>query len=293
MSLFLEDLPIWDNTGIEPDNTKKTDGWEVGEKPPAEYFNWLFNRIYKCLDEIQSKIHLAASDTGTANAYAITLTGITDWSEVVGVPIIIYAANANTGASTLQINSLTTKSMVKQGNGALAKNDILANSIITAIYDGTNVHIAPVNPIFQSLFTTGDLPYCSADGVVSRLAIDADATKLLGISGGVPAWISGYGKTTTGSYNGNASSGTSDRTITIGFTPKLVVIYWNTSEPTYVASIGFGSSGYCGLSFPDGDLSGNNSSRPAMTTNGFIIAGGNSEGQLNKTGVAYNYVAFG
>lgn len=44
-----ENLPRWDNEGIDPGETKKTDGWQKEEKPPANWFNWLFNKIYDAL----------------------------------------------------------------------------------------------------------------------------------------------------------------------------------------------------------------------------------------------------
>lgn len=56
MSNFSEQLPKWDNTGSEPNEAKKTSGWQVGEKPPAGWLNWLFNKAYACLVEIRSFI---------------------------------------------------------------------------------------------------------------------------------------------------------------------------------------------------------------------------------------------
>lgn len=48
-----EQLPKWDAVGVEPPTVLKTDGWQPGMKPSAQHMNWLFNRIYKCLEEIQ------------------------------------------------------------------------------------------------------------------------------------------------------------------------------------------------------------------------------------------------
>ncbi|MED1904940.1 hypothetical protein P4V38_03040, partial [Cytobacillus firmus] len=48
-----EQLPKWDAVGVEPPAVLKTDGWQPGMKPSAQHMNWLFNRIYKCLEEIQ------------------------------------------------------------------------------------------------------------------------------------------------------------------------------------------------------------------------------------------------
>ncbi|MFE4523941.1 hypothetical protein ACFRCQ_17845, partial [Cytobacillus firmus] len=49
-----EQLPKWDAAGVEPPAVLKTDGWQPGMKPSAQHMNWLFNRIYKCLEEIQT-----------------------------------------------------------------------------------------------------------------------------------------------------------------------------------------------------------------------------------------------
>lgn len=42
-------VPRWGDVGgalVEPTNTKKDTGWFPGEKPPAEYVNWLLNNLY-------------------------------------------------------------------------------------------------------------------------------------------------------------------------------------------------------------------------------------------------------
>lgn len=45
------DLPEWASSGyiVEPGGGKKATGWEPGELPPAEYFNWLQNLTYEWL----------------------------------------------------------------------------------------------------------------------------------------------------------------------------------------------------------------------------------------------------
>lgn len=35
----------WNQPGVEPTQAKKDEGWLPEEKPPAEYFNWFFNRM--------------------------------------------------------------------------------------------------------------------------------------------------------------------------------------------------------------------------------------------------------
>lgn len=50
---FNEQLPEWNATGVEPPASKKSEGWQPEDKPPADWFNWLFNRAYKALTEIR------------------------------------------------------------------------------------------------------------------------------------------------------------------------------------------------------------------------------------------------
>lgn len=48
--------PEWHNPGSEPPENKKVTGWEVDERPPAGWFNWLFHRIYRSLLELSAAI---------------------------------------------------------------------------------------------------------------------------------------------------------------------------------------------------------------------------------------------
>lgn len=48
--------PEWHNPGSEPPENKKVTGWEIDERPPAGWFNWLFHRIYQSLLELSAAI---------------------------------------------------------------------------------------------------------------------------------------------------------------------------------------------------------------------------------------------
>lgn len=76
------------------------------------------------------------ADTGTANTYAIAPSpAITAYA--VGQTFSFKATNANTTASTLNVNSLGTKNIFKRGSLALVANDIIAGQIVEVEYDGT------------------------------------------------------------------------------------------------------------------------------------------------------------
>ena len=84
-----------------------------------------------------------AADGGSTDAYTITLKGAHTLS--AGLEVTFKANTANTGAATLQVNSLTatalTKATASGVNTALATGDIVAGQIVKAVYDGTQFQI--------------------------------------------------------------------------------------------------------------------------------------------------------
>ena len=78
-----------------------------------------------------------AADTGVANAYAIAPSpALTQY--ITGMPFTFSAANANTGASTLNINGLGAKTIKKHGSVDLHAGDIQTGQVVTVAFDGTN-----------------------------------------------------------------------------------------------------------------------------------------------------------
>lgn len=53
---FTYKAPIWNAVGVEPDSDLQNNGFQAGYKPPAEYFNYLFNQYMNCIDELQEEI---------------------------------------------------------------------------------------------------------------------------------------------------------------------------------------------------------------------------------------------
>jgi hypothetical protein len=76
-----------------------------------------------------------AVDSGSVNAYAITLSNVTT-TYTAGLPIQFKPANTNTGASTLNVNSQGAKN-IYLNNAALTANVIQANTVVSVVYDGT------------------------------------------------------------------------------------------------------------------------------------------------------------
>ena len=81
-----------------------------------------------------------APDTGAANAYVVTLSPAPS-AYTAGMVVNFLATNANTTTSTLNVNGLGAKTLVKDVSTNLAAGDIAAGQMVTAIYDGTNFQV--------------------------------------------------------------------------------------------------------------------------------------------------------
>lgn len=165
---------------------------------------------------VQQESYISGTDTGTANAYAVTLSP----APTIGLNSIVTfkAANANTGASTIAVNGGSATAIKKQVSVALASGDVLAGQIVTLKYDGTNWQMAiPSSSGGSSPLTTkGDL--YGFDTANNRIPVGsngkvmtADSTNALGVSWQTSS--SGFTNpmTTLGDLIGAATGGTPTR----------------------------------------------------------------------------------
>lgn len=83
-----------------------------------------------------------AVDTGTANAYAVTLGDSAYTGTVAGAFFFFKPANTSNASSTMVINSGSARTL--QQNAFAITNDILANAIYLAIDNGTQIEVFPV-----------------------------------------------------------------------------------------------------------------------------------------------------
>jgi hypothetical protein len=88
---------------------------------------------------IQQQSYTYAAESGSANAYSVTLSPAP--SIVAGSKVVFKATNANTGASTLAVNGGSATAIKKNGSTALASGDIAAGQVVEVVYDGTNFQI--------------------------------------------------------------------------------------------------------------------------------------------------------
>ena len=155
---FQEKLPDWHAEGVEPPESKRNTGWEPGERPPAEYWNWQMNRTYKALEELQKKaIHkddVKASD----------------------IPIEDAAGHFTADNVEGALNELFTS--VSDGKAQIAAA-ITDKGVPTSPTDSfatmaANIEAIPVGP------DTSDATATPADILSGKTAYGAEGTKMTG-----------------------------------------------------------------------------------------------------------------
>lgn len=114
--------------------------------------------VLQTLDNSVAHIIGVIVSTGT-DAYAIT-TNADVVAYEAGQTFDVQIVNANTGAATLNVNSLGTKPIKKRVSVALDAGDLIANGIYRFSYDGTN---------FQLIGGT-DATWGSIDGTITDQA---------------------------------------------------------------------------------------------------------------------------
>lgn len=159
-----------------------------------------------------------ADDTGAADAYAVTLDPA---PANYAAPLMVFfkAVNANTGASTLNVNSLGVKAIRKNGTAVLESGDISAGAVVCVVYDGTNFQLIGTTATAQSNLTT-------------HAAVKASLSTLGHIKVGSAGSIDADGVYTPGGYKvivaTHDASVTGTQAITgVGFTPRMVKVTAN------------------------------------------------------------------
>ncbi len=121
--------------------------------------------------EIQGQAYCYAADSGVAGAYAIALSPAPA-AYAAGQRFVFRAANANSGAATLDVDSLGAMPIVHPDGQELQAGDIPANGIVEVVYDGTDFVF--VSRPARAGMTRGDIAGLELSNSATDAAHDID-----------------------------------------------------------------------------------------------------------------------
>jgi hypothetical protein len=93
------------------------------------------------------------ADTGTANAYVVTLPFGSPSSYQAGMTVVFTPTNTNTGPSTITVNPLGSSAILNPAGLALSGGEIAANRRVMLVSDGASFYIVgpcPYSKVFAS-----------------------------------------------------------------------------------------------------------------------------------------------
>jgi hypothetical protein len=119
----------------------------------------------------QNGSSIYAADAGSNDTYAITLSPAPS-SYVVGMVVHFLANTTNTGAATLNVNSLGAVTIKKAKDVDLADGDIKAGQQVSVIYDGSNWQLLSMpstvgGNVFPKGYISGPPPLFTSSSTVT------------------------------------------------------------------------------------------------------------------------------
>lgn len=149
----------------------------------SKTYKMILGATAKMITDIQTATQTGsmtfAADAQASDTYVITLAPVPS-AYTTGMVVSFSANTANTGAATLNVNSLGAKTIKKLGSEDLDTGDIKAGQMVEVQYDGTN---------FQ-LISKASKTLKKGHGVFTRLANDTDNTQTIAHGlGRTPTWV--------------------------------------------------------------------------------------------------------
>ena len=190
--------------------------------------------------QLQSNSTNYSTDSGAANALVGALSPVpVSLASLTGAPISIKVAASNTGAATLNLNSLGVTGIVNGDGSALSGGQLLAGQIIEVAYNGAYFQLlgpktpSATVPLFSTVsikstnytLTTGD----------SGALIDAGAVAITLIAAPFVGYATSIISNATGTTilpNGNTvnlASGATSSTISLPAAGDFVTLAWDGS----------------------------------------------------------------
>lgn len=212
------ELTDWDTTAAN-NNSTPPDGFP--ENMDYSDVNNAARELMAVMARFYKDLNGTLATTGSANTYAVTLnSGATAYFQGMWIAVEINATN--TGASTINVNTLGAKSIVQADGTALEAGDLQSGNIYELRYDGTVFRVLGLtdNSVAFSE-VTGTLDLATQVGS-SLLDLTSNVSGVLpSANGGLPVHaygrVSNSGTLQTGSYGVSSvvNNSTGNYTITL------------------------------------------------------------------------------
>lgn len=131
-----EQLPKWQAIGTEPTIELQTNGWQPGMKPSAQHMNWLFNRAYKCLEDLQN------NKVDKVNGKGLSTN---DYTTAEKTKLANIAAGATKTIVNNTLTSASTTDALSAAQGKVLKDLVdskASNTDLTQLRDDFTAHMA-------------------------------------------------------------------------------------------------------------------------------------------------------
>lgn len=179
------DIKDWSTTPASNDIADPGINWQEGMPPSAvnNSARGMMAAVKSWWDESRGGVSAYAADTGVADVYAIA-PAPTITAYATGQTFHFFAANANTGVSTVNVNALGPKAIQKNG-AALAGAEIGPGDLVIVIYDGMQFQLQnnPRFNIFETLTVSGNATFDTStlhvDSVNDKIGINLSTPSTL------------------------------------------------------------------------------------------------------------------
>lgn len=138
-------MPIqhWSTTAADNDDADSTINWAEGQVPSG--VNNSARAMMKVIADWRDLMGGAIASTGSSNAYVLS-SGITLTAYRNGFQFAFEANHTNTGAATLNVDSLGAKNLKTVAGVALAAGQIVSGGIYQCVYESGADFVQVLNP---------------------------------------------------------------------------------------------------------------------------------------------------